>query len=82
VTTTVTSLATRALTLTSYDNLSTSIGLAVLGVLAALLLVRELVPMLRGGNAPRETRALDMAIVPLLIVFTTIVLARLAELLP
>jgi hypothetical protein len=50
-------------------------------LLAVLLLVRELAPALRGGNLPRETRALDMAIVPLLIVFAIIVLARLAELL-
>jgi hypothetical protein len=81
VTATVTSLATRALTLASYENLSTSIGLVVIGVLVSLLLVRDLGPMLRGGNAPREWRALDMAIVPLLIVFTIIVVARLAELL-
>lgn len=81
MTITVTSLATTALTITSFDNLSTSIGLAVIAVLAALLLVRELVPMLRGGSAPRETRALDMAIVPLLMVFTIIVVVRLAELL-
>lgn len=81
MTTTVTSLATGALKLTSYDHLSTSIGLAVIGVLAALLLVRELAPILRGGSAPRETRALDVAIVPLLMVFAIIVLGRLADLL-
>ena len=81
MTTTVTGLATRVLSSNSYDDLSTTIGLAVLGVLALLLLVRELAPMLRGGNAPQETRALDMAIAPLLIVFAIVVSARLAELL-
>jgi hypothetical protein len=81
VTTTVTSLATRALTLTSYDHLSTSIGLVVIGVLAALLLVRDLWPMLRGSLAPRERLALDAAIVPLLMVLAIIVVARLADLL-
>jgi hypothetical protein len=81
MTTTVTGLATRALTLNSYDHLSTSIGLAVIALLAVLLLVREFEPILRGGSRSGGTRALDTAIVPLLFVFAIIVLARLAELL-
>ncbi len=81
MTATVTSIATKALTTISYDNLSTSIGIAVIAVLAVLLLVRDFGPMLRGGNAPRLTRALDMVLVPLLMVFTIIVVVRLAELL-
>jgi hypothetical protein len=81
MTTTVTNIATRALTLSSYDHLSTSIGLIAIGVLAILLLVRDVGPMLRGGNAPRLTRALDMVLVPLLMVFMIIVVVRLAELL-
>ncbi len=81
MTTTVTSSTMHALSSHTYDYLATTIGLAVIGVLAILLLVRDLSPMLRGRSAPRETRALDMAIVPLLIVFTIIVVARLAELL-
>lgn len=81
MTTTVTSLVARALTLSSYDHLSTSIGIVVIGVLAVLLLVRDVGPMLRGGDAPRATRAIDMAIAPLLVVFAIIVLARLADLL-
>jgi uncharacterized membrane protein YkvI len=81
MTTTVTGLATRAVTLNSYDSLSTSIGLVVIGLLAVLLLVREFAQLLRGGDASAGTRALDMAIVPLLVVFTIIVLGRLAELL-
>jgi hypothetical protein len=80
MTTTVTSLTTRTLLSNSYDGLSTTIGLAVIGVLALLLLVREFAPLAR-GRATRETRALDIAIVPLLIVFTMIVIARMAELL-
>jgi hypothetical protein len=81
MTTTVTNLATRALTLSSYDHLSTSIGLVVIGVLAVLLLVRDVGPMLRGGSESRATRALDMVLVPLLMVFMIIVVVRLAELL-
>lgn len=81
MTTTVTELATNALKATSYDNLSMSIGLTVIGVLAVLLLVRDVGPMLRGREAPRATRALDMAIAPLLLAFAIIVLARLADLL-
>ena len=60
MTTTVTSLASRALTLNSYDNLSTSIGLAVIGLLVALLLVREFAPMLRDDGASAGIRALDL----------------------
>lgn len=80
MTTTVTGLATRALSMNSLDDLSTTVGLALMGVLVLLLFVRELAPILRGGDAPRETRVLDMALAPLLIVFTIIVFARLAEL--
>jgi hypothetical protein len=80
MTTTVTSLTTRTLLSNSYDGLSTTIGLAVIGILALLLLVREFAPLVR-GSAQRETRALDMALVPLLIVFAIIVVARMAELL-
>ncbi len=81
MTTSVTSQAAMALSSNSYDALSTTIGLAVIGVLVLLLLVRELAPILRSGVAPQETRALDMAIAPLLIVFAIIVIARMAELL-
>jgi hypothetical protein len=81
MTTTVTSLTTSALMVHSYDTLSTSIGLAVIGILALLLLVREFAPMLRGGDSVRTVRALDMAIAPLLLVFAIILIARLAELL-
>jgi hypothetical protein len=77
----VTGLTTRALSSNSYDYLTTTIGLAVIGVLALLLLAREFTPVFRSGKASRETRALDMALVPLLIVFATIIVARLAELL-
>jgi hypothetical protein len=81
MTTTVTSLAAKALASNSYDDLSTTIGLAVIGVLMLLLLVREFAPILRDGAAIQETRALDLALAPLLIVFTIIVIARMAELL-
>jgi hypothetical protein len=80
MTTTVTQLTTRTLLSNSYDGLSTTIGIAVIGILALLLLTREFAPLLR-GSAPRDTRALDMAILPLLIVFAMIVIARMAELL-
>ena len=80
MTTTVTQLTTRTLLSNSYDGLSTTIGIVVIGILALLLLTREFAPLLR-GSAPRDTRALDMAILPLLIVFAMIVIARMAELL-
>jgi hypothetical protein len=81
MTTTVTEVATRALTVNSYDHLSTSIGLAVITLLAVLLLAREFESILRCGGRSGGSRALDIAIVPLLFVFAIIVLARLAELL-
>jgi hypothetical protein len=79
MTTTVTGLTTQALSSHTHDYLSMTIGLAAIGALAVLLLVRELVPILRGGSVSRETRALDLALIPLLIVFTIIVVARLME---
>ena len=79
--TTLAGIAGSNLDPTRYDDLSTTIGLAVIVVLAALLATRDFAPMLRGSSAPRVTRALDTAIVPLFVTFATIVLARLAELL-
>ncbi len=81
MTMTVTSLTAAALLSNTYDALSSTIGLIVIGALAVLLLMRELAPILRHGNASREIRALDMALVPLLLVFAVVVISRFAELL-
>ena len=81
MTSTVTSLTTQALSSHAYDYLTTTVGLAVIGALAVLLLVRELASIFRGGSVSREMRALDLALTPLLIVFTIIVIARFMELL-
>jgi len=81
MTTTVTSFTTGVLSSTSYDDLSTSIGLVLIVVLGVLLAMRDFAPIIRGSGGPRVTRAFDMALAPLLVVFGTIVLARLAELL-
>jgi hypothetical protein len=81
MTSTVTSLTTQALSSHTYDYLTTTVGLAVIGALAVLLLVRELALIFRGGSVSREMRALDLALMPLLIVFTIIVIARFMELL-
>jgi hypothetical protein len=81
MTTTVTGLTAQALSLNKYDILTTTVGLVLIGLLVLLLLVREIVSLLWGRDASRETRALDMALAPLLIVFAVVVCARLAELL-
>jgi hypothetical protein len=74
-------LSAQAAGANGYDYLTTTVGLALIGVLAVLLLARELLPILRTGDTSRQKRAMDLAIVPLLVVFAVIVLARLAELL-
>ena len=74
--------ATRALLIsTSYNDLTKSAGLLVVLVVLVLLLQKEFT---RVNPRPRATawiHAFDLALVPLLIAFATIVTARLAELL-
>lgn len=81
MTTTVTGLVSSSLSQHSYDFLSTHIGLAVIILLAFVLLLRELVLIVRDGDASFQLRGLDVAVLPLLIVFAIVVLARLADLL-
>jgi hypothetical protein len=81
MTTTVTSITTFTLTHNGYNLLSSSIGLAIIGLLAFVLLLRELVPILRGGNMQLRVRGLEASIVPLLLTFAIVILARLADLL-
>ena len=81
MTSTVTHATFLALTAATYDTITKSVGLVAIVVLLALMLIKELV---RVHPAPRLTawvHAFDFALVPLLITFTVIVTARLAELL-
>jgi hypothetical protein len=81
MTSTVTASTVAALTSTSYDALSTTIGLVVVIVLLVLLLQKELAHVLIGGRAQSWIHAFDLALVPLLVAFLVIITARIAELL-
>jgi len=80
VTSTVSDVTTRILQSSSYDALSTSIGLALMLVLGILLFQREVTNVLGGVRAHRWAWAFDIAMVPLLFVFFLIVSVRLIEL--
>jgi hypothetical protein len=79
----VSQLTTSALVSSTYDFLSTSVGLLVFVLVAVLLFWREAVSVRSDGGAEeRNDRnpALDVVLLPLLIAFGVILLARLADL--
>jgi hypothetical protein len=81
MTSTVTLATFLALNAATYDAITKTVGLVSIVILLVLLLLKEVV---RVHPAPRLTawiRAFDLALVPLLITFSIIVTARLAELL-
>ena len=80
MTSTVTAATTSVLLSSSYDALSTTVGLAVVIALAILLFQREVTHILRGERAAAWEWAFDVALIPLLFVFFNIVSARLVEL--
>ena len=67
---------------TNYDAVSTTAGLAAAVALVLLLVQREGVRAHGGERAGRWIHGLDLAVLPLLFSFTTIVLLRLLQLLP
>ncbi len=81
MTSTVTDVTTSTLGSTSYETLSTTVGLAVVVVLIVLLLQKELATVLLGERAREWVRAFDLALIPLELAFFVIIVARLAELL-
>lgn len=81
MTSTVFEAATRVLLASSYDLLSTTVGIAVAIALAILLLQHELTRLLAPERAIGSGWAFDMALVPLLFAFMVIIATRLAELL-
>lgn len=81
MTSTVTQVTVATLASTTYDALSTTIGVVVVLVLIVLLLQKELARVLVGLRAAPWIHAFDLALVPLLVAFLVIVTARLAELL-
>ena len=71
---------TRHLVLTrSYDALSTTVGAVAIGLLIAVLVVRELA---RDRREPRRARVVDIVVVPLLLAFAVIVTVRFRHLMP
>lgn len=81
MTSTVTQTTTSFLTHMTIGQLSTGIGFAAIVALIALLLVRELTSLGQVHPARNAIRALDMATVPLLVVFAIVIVSRLADLL-
>lgn len=67
---------------TDYDVISTTVGLTAVVALVILLVEREMVRAYGGDRARRWIRGLDIAVLPLLVSFATIVLLRLLQLLP
>jgi len=70
------------LTSTDYDAISTTVGLAAVVALLVLVIEREAVRAYGGDRARRWIRGLDVAVLPLLVSFATIILLRLLQLLP
>lgn len=80
MTSTVNAATTAALLSSSYDALSTTVGIAVIIALGILLFQREATRILGGQRAAESEWAFDVVLVPLLFVFVVIITARLAEL--
>ena len=80
MTSTVTHAVTNVLLSSTYDSLSTTIGLAAVIALAVLLFQREATRILAGERGAGSDRAFDVVLVPLLFVFFVVVTARLVEL--
>jgi hypothetical protein len=80
MTSTVTDATVNVLLRSSYDALSTTVGLAVVIALGVLLFQREVTRILGGQRPAAWEWAFDVALVPLLFVFFVIVAARLVEL--
>ncbi len=80
MTSTVSQFTTSTITSTSYDALSTSIGIIAIVLLIVLLLLKETARAFGRGRAPIWVRTLDVAIMPLLLAFTVVVVLRLLSL--
>jgi len=80
VTSTVNAAITAVLTSSTYDAISTSVGIAVFIALSVLLFQRDVTRFIGGRRAAAWDWAFELALVPLLIVFLIIVAARLVEL--
>jgi hypothetical protein len=81
MTSTVTHATITTILSAGYDAISTTVGLAVVLALLALLFQKEIAGILLGQRVSAWLRTFDVALVPFLLVFVVIVSARLWELL-
>jgi hypothetical protein len=65
----------------SYDNLSTTIGILVVVLLVVLLIQKELIRGFNGSRSRICMQVLDIAIVPLLLTFSLMVIMHFVDLL-
>ena len=76
MTSTVSEVTRIAITSSTYSALSTTVGLTAIVVLLALLIQKELQRASAWPWARKNMQALDIAIMPLLVVFCVVVLFR------
>ena len=82
MTPTVTQITLSAITSNSYETLSTTLGMVVIPLLLVLLIQREFIRALGGDRSGMWLKALDTAIVPLLLMFGFVMVMRLLVFLP
>ncbi len=73
----VNSFTVATLSSNSYDYLSTTIGLISIFLLLSLLVLRELMGVVGSSRKDTWARTLNIALVPLLIAFSVIIIGRL-----
>ncbi len=80
MTSTVTETTEKAILFSTHEALSTSVGLVVVLLLVVLLVQKEVVRASGTARSRAWMRALDIAIVPLLMAFALIIGERIADL--
>jgi hypothetical protein len=81
MTSTVTAMTVKVITAYTYNTLSTTVGVVVIELLFGLLLQKEIIRTLGTPLAKVWMRALDVAVLPLLLAFCVIVSVRFLNLL-
>lgn len=80
MTTTVTEITKDIIAATTYNTLSRTFGIVAIALLTILLVQKELIRAAGDTDASVRIRTLNIAIVPLLIVFGLTILKRLLDL--
>jgi hypothetical protein len=81
MTSTVTEVTTATIMLDPFDSLSATVGIIIILLLLLLMFQKELIRVSGGRRARLWMRALDLAIVPLLLTFGLIIVRRFLDLL-